>query len=124
MDGSERPVTWLTDARSIKTIRKNGRLFRGKNVFVWVSPCEAGVGCAPRVVVVTGRWFPRATQRNLAKRRVRGCIMDLRPQLDWDRSYLVECRKGSYEVNYHLLVNEVRGILSQAAALEKKKKVD
>jgi ribonuclease P protein component len=123
MFGSEKPVTWLTDADSIKSIRRNGRLFRGKSVFAWVSRHKAGVCAAPRVVVVTGRGFSLATQRNLAKRRVRGCIMDLRPHLDEDHNYLIECRKGADKVNYQILVNEVRGILSQASVTEKKKTV-
>ena len=111
---------WVGDARSIKTLRKRGRLYRGKSVFAWISRNEAGGPDGPRVGVVTGRGFVLATRRNLARRRVRGCIMDLRRFLEEGYSYLVECRPGSEEVNYQLLVIEVRGILSRAEVTEKK----
>ena len=113
-------ITWVTDTRSIRDLRKKGRLFRGKSVYTWISRKEAVSPGDPHVSVVTGRGFALSTSRNLARRRVRGCILDLRHLLEEGNSYLVECRSGVECVNYQNLVNEVRGILSKAGKTEKK----
>lgn len=113
-------VTWVTDTHSIRNLRKKGRLFRGKSVYAWISRKEAESPGEPHVSVVTGRGFALSTSRNLARRRVRGCILDLRQFLEEGNCYLVECRPGVECENYQILVNEVRGILSKAGKTEKK----
>lgn len=114
-------ITWVTDTHWIRTLRKKGRLYRGKYVYAWISRNEAEYPGVPHVSVVTGRGFVLATRRNLAKRRVRGCILSLRKLLEDDYCYLVECRPGVDGANYQKLVIEVRGILSKAESYKKKK---
>ena len=113
-------ITWVTDAHSIRNLRKKGRLFRGGSVYAWISRKEDASPGNPQVSVVTGRGFTLSTSRNLARRRVRGCILDLRHLLEEGNCYLVQCRPGVEHRNYQKLVNEVRGILSKAGKTEKK----
>ena len=104
-------LTWITSSREIRSLKKSGRLFRGKRVYIWISPTVAEDQGSPRVGLVTGRGFDCATRRNLARRRVRGCVMDLRHRLQDGYSYLVECRPGVEEGNYQFLVIVVDKIL-------------
>ena len=120
MFGRESPgVTWVTDTHSIRNLRKKGKLFRGKSVYAWISRKAAVSQGNPHVSVVTGRGFALSTSRNLARRRVRGCILDLRQFLEEDTCYLVECRPEAECENYQKLVNEIQGILSKAGKTEK-----
>lgn len=99
----------------LKEVRRSGRLYRSELVNVWVSdPGRIGIDEGPAVGVVTGRGFPRAVSRNRARRRIRGCIMELRDILDPGSAYLVECRAGSEKANYQKLVFSLRDILTEA----------
>jgi ribonuclease P protein component len=104
-------IIWAADSRDIKSIRGGGRLIRGRSVLVWVShnACEnAGV---PVVGLAPARGFTNAVNRNLAKRRIRGCLMDLRGLLQPGNCYLVQFRPGVERQDYQLLVDEMRSIL-------------
>jgi len=113
MPGREnRLLDWITDSREIRSVRQKGKLYKGSNLFIWV--CEGDTEAeVPRVAIVTGRGFPGAVSRNLAKRRVRGSLLDRRQELEPGKCYLVEGRKGVEKASYQLLVIEVDDILSR-----------
>lgn len=67
----------------------------------------------PLLGVVAGRGFRGSVERNRARRRVRGCVMELRHLLEPGRSYLIECRPGTEKTNYQKLVIEIEAILSR-----------
>jgi ribonuclease P protein component len=108
-------IQWISSPRDFKSLRRIGTSFRGGFIFVWVSPKASPREEAPFVGVVTGRGFRNAVGRNRARRRVRGCLVDLRHLLKPGNGYLVECRPGAEVVDYQLLVDEMQSILSRAA---------
>lgn len=89
-------------------------------MFAWVSSNANEGAEAPRAGVITGRGFGKAVERNLARRRVRGCIVEMRHLLEPGNSYLVECRPGAQSANYQLLVSEISSILSRYSRCEMK----
>jgi ribonuclease P protein component len=117
-------IQWISDSRDFRSLRRIGRFFRGGLLFIWVSPNASPGEEAPSVGIITGRGFAGATQRNRAKRRVRGCVMDLRHLLKPGRSYLVECRPGANIVDYQILVNEMQSILSRILNCETKNEMN
>jgi ribonuclease P protein component len=104
-------LRWITGSREIRSIRRTGKLFRGTHVFVRVAHGASG---EPAVALVTGRGFSGAVARNLAKRRLRGGVLDERDLLMPGRTYMVEGRPGAEEIDYQLLVNEIHELLSRA----------
>jgi len=107
-------IRWTSDSREIKTIRGSGQLLRGRSVLVWVSHNSYERTCAPIVGIAAARGFSSAVNRNLAKRRVRGCLMDLRHLLKPGNRYLVKFRPGVEREEYQILVEEMRSILLRA----------
>lgn len=103
---------WITTRGEILNLRRTGKLRRGKYIYVWALPHESGEGNShPGISVTTGRGFKSAADRNLAKRRIVGCIMESRGLLDDRYSYLVEARPGVEKEKYHNLVIEIEGLL-------------
>lgn len=122
MPGDKGPhLRWITSRSEMRSVRKNGNLTRGNLVFVW--ECETGTSgtAETAVAVVTGRGFANAVSRNRAKRRLRGCVYDLRDLLEPGVSYRIEGRTEQAEADYQLLVTEMRGILSRTRNCAKKK---
>ena len=99
-------LRWITKPQEMLSIRRAGRLYRGKHLYVWVLS-GAKTEELPAVAVVTGRGFSGASRRNLAKRRVRGSVLDTRHLLKAEHLYLVEGRPGADKVDYQLLVDEI-----------------
>jgi RNase P protein component len=87
-------------------------------VFLWMAMGTEGLA---EVAVVTGRGFPNAVRRNMAKRRVRGGLLDVRTLLEPGRRYLLEGRAGVDRVDYQLLVTEIENILSESRNWNKKR---
>lgn len=105
----------ISSTKEIAAARR-GRPVRGKFMLVWRSGPEAGSdGQPPSVGVVLARGFGNAIGRNRAKRRVRGCIMDLRQRFEPGVRYLIQCRPGTEKADYQLLVNDLDDILRRAA---------
>ncbi|MHB8894960.1 MAG: ribonuclease P protein component [Candidatus Geothermincolia bacterium] len=105
-------LRWITASSEMRSIRKQGKLYRGGLVFIWACPGDPGEE-APGVAVVTGRGFRNAVTRNLAKRRLRGGLLDRRQLLEQGKCYLVEGRRGVEKADYQLLVKEIDDILSR-----------
>ena len=82
-------------------------------MLIWVSRSAREGEDSARVGVVTGKRFGNSVSRNRAKRRVRGCIMDLRQLLRPGMDYLIECRQALQDVDYQYLVTETGDILSR-----------
>jgi ribonuclease P protein component len=114
-------IRWIKGSRDIRSLRRTGRFSRGTFIFAWASPVSGESLDLPLVGVVSGRGFGKAIERNLARRRVRGCIMDMRHLLEPGIGYLVECRPGAQSADYQLLVNELGEILAGYSSCEKKK---
>lgn len=112
-DKKQVPFDRITSSRQIREIRTGGKRGRGKNLTVWLLRNDSG-DIRPSVCVVTSRGFGNAVERNLARRRLRGCIMELRDLLRPGYSYLVEARPGAARENYQLLVADLMEILSRA----------
>lgn len=105
---------WVNTREGILKLRRNGKLLRGKNVLIWILPWDLSRGRSrPGISITTSRGFKSAASRNLAKRRVIGCIIESRGSLNRGHSYLVECRPGAERENYHKLVIEIRGLLRE-----------
>jgi len=122
MPGSKDPlIRWITSPVEIRSLRKSGSLDRGDLVFVWSSG-RGGPADEASVAVVTGRGFSGAVARNLAKRRLRGSVLQLRGLLEPGRSYLIEARKELERANYQILVFEIEQKLMRARNWERKKK--
>lgn len=102
-------------------MRKSGSLDRGDLVFVWSSG-SGGPADVASVAAVTGRGFSGAVARNLAKRRLKGSVLQLRRLLEPGRSYLVEARKELEGANYQKLVFEIEQKLARVRNWERKKK--
>jgi len=94
----------------IVSIRRSGKQYRGRFVRIWAARGAGG----KRVAVTCGRGFKGAVSRNLAKRRVRGCIMELRPEMTPGTDFVVECRPGAEGADYQNLVNDVRELFRRA----------
>ena len=107
-------IRWGLDSQDIKSIRGSGRLIRGRAVLVWVSHNACESTGAPTVGITAVRGFDSAVKRNLAKRRVRGCLLDLRDLLKPGISYLVKFRPGVEKEEYQILVEEMRSTLLRA----------
>ena len=106
-------LRWITNSSQIRSARKKGIFFRGDHMFAWVSQ-ESVVEPGPPVVgIVLRRGFKRAVDRNVVRRRLRGCIMELRDLLEPGRVYLIECKPGAEKVNYQILVIEVQSLISR-----------
>jgi len=104
---------WVTKSSQIRSARKEGIFLRGEHLFAWVSE-ESGVEKDPPVVgIVIRRGFKRAVDRNLMRRRLRGCIMEVRDLLKPGGVYLIECKPGAETIDYQLLVKEVRSLVSR-----------
>jgi ribonuclease P protein component len=122
MPGNEETgLRWVTASNEIRSIRRTGKLLRGAHVFVWVADEASENEDLPAVALVTGRGFKGATGRNLAKRRLRGGLLDERGLLLPGRKYLVEGRPGTERTDYQLLVIEIQDILSRTGNCMKKK---
>jgi ribonuclease P protein component len=106
-------VIWISDSREIQSLRRKGDLLRSNRILMWVTGDDGPLG-EPRVGVVMGSGFRTAVERNLAKRRIRGCVQDLRRLLAPGRSYLVEGRPGIERYDYQKLVNSVEKLLEEA----------
>jgi ribonuclease P protein component len=106
-------LRWITVSREIRSIRRASKLLRGKHVFVRVADDASDAGGEPAVALVTGRGFSGAAARNLAKRRIRGGVLDKRDLLLPGRRYMVEGRPGAEEIDYQILVNEIHELLSR-----------
>jgi ribonuclease P protein component len=96
-------------------MRGNGHLIRGKSMLVWVSPNGCDSTGVPVVGIAPARGFNTAVKRNLAKRRVRSCLLDLRHLLKPGTCYLVQFRPGVENREYQILVEEMRSILLKAS---------
>jgi ribonuclease P protein component len=119
--GTATGVRWLRGGRQIRNLRKSGKPIRGSFFFARVGragPSDEGVA---GVAIVTGRGFAGAVRRNLARRRARGALLDLREMLLEGREYLLECRPGCEGADYQKLVIDLRGILSRAENCEEKR---
>lgn len=114
-------ILWIKGSRDIRSLRRTGRFSRGRFVLVWTSPASRESIDAPLVGVVSARGFGKAVERNLARRRVRGCIMEMRHLLRPGASYLVECRPGAQSADYQLLAIEMGTILAGDLNCESKK---
>jgi ribonuclease P protein component len=109
-------LRWITNSRQIRSARREGIFYRSEHLFAWVS-AESGVKSDPPVVgIVFGKGFKRAVDRNLVRRRLRGCIMDARDLLGPGRVYLIECKPGAVSADYRLLVREVKNLISRSEA--------
>ena len=109
---SEAGFRWVTAPREMMSIRRSGKLHRGRYLFIWVIEGPPGEEL-PAVAVVTAKGFPSATRRNLARRRARGGILDARGLLEQGHSYLVEGRPGAEKVDYQFLVEEIERALTR-----------
>lgn len=114
-------VRWLRRGRQIRNLRKSGKPFRGRFFFARIGRAGPSEDCVAGVAIVTGRGFAGAVRRNLARRRARGALLELREMLLEGREYLLECRPGCEDVNYQELVIDLRGILSRAEICEEKR---
>ena len=103
---------WVTAPREMMSIRRAGKLHRGRYLFIWVMEGPA-VEELQVVAVVTAKGFPSATRRNLARRRASGGIMDARGLLEPGHSYLVEGRPGAEKVDYQFLVEDIERALTR-----------
>ena len=103
----------------IRTIRRTGRRATGKYLTAWVAGKAAG-DRGISLGIVTSRGFQSAVSRNRAKRRVRGCIMDVRDLLKPGNTYLIECRPGADEEEYQILVKDIETILFGAGERSRK----
>jgi len=50
-------------------------------------------------------------ERNLARRRVTGCVLDARGILDGNSEYLFECKPGSESAIYQELAKDVQNCI-------------
>ncbi|PKQ27750.1 MAG: ribonuclease P protein component [Candidatus Anoxymicrobium japonicum] len=115
------PIRWITTSKEIRSIRKTGKLFRGGHVFLWASAGNDNPGVVG-LAVVTGKGFHGAVKRNLAKRRVRGAMLEKRELLNRGARYLVEGRRGVEEIDYQILVKEIDTLLSRTQNCVKEKR--
>jgi ribonuclease P protein component len=107
-------VSRITDSQDIRSLKRTGRFFRGRFVLIWFSHKDSDEAEEPVVGVVAGKGFGRAVDRNLAKRRVRGCILGMKRLLEPGNRYLVECRPGAETADYQYLVIEIERALSRS----------
>jgi ribonuclease P protein component len=115
---ARRPVR-LTAKTEMLSVRRAGTLHRGKYVFVWVQ--DGGEEDPPAIGVVTGRGFPGAVRRNLARRRLRGAVLEKRDLLERGKRYLFEARPGAEKADYQKLVFEIESALSRFRNCQKKR---
>jgi ribonuclease P protein component len=106
-------LRWITKSRQIRLARKEGIFFRSEHLFAWVSAESFVKSDHPAVAIVFRRGFKRAVDRNLVRRRVRGCIMEARDLLEPGCVYLIECKPGAETVDYQILVKEVQSLISR-----------
>lgn len=103
---------WLNKREEIFCLRRSGSLHRGKYVNIWVLPRKDTDGSKlTGISVIIGKGFENSVARNLAKRRVTGCIIENRGLLNKNCSYLIECRPGSERKKYQILVKDIKELL-------------
>lgn len=113
-------LRWVTGSKEIRSIRRAGILQRGSLVFVWTSESVPNEADHAAVALVTRRGFKGAVARNLAKRRLRGSVLDKRDLLEPGKRYLIEGRPGLEKVYYQILVNEISDLLLRSVTCVKK----
>jgi ribonuclease P protein component len=109
-------LRWLTKSSQIRSAKKEGVLLRGEHLLSWVSTERAVEIGPPAVGIVIRRGFKRAVDRNLMRRRLRGCIFDLRQTLKPGHVYLIECKPGAERIDYQILVKEIEGLLTRVGS--------
>jgi len=113
-------LRWVTGSKEIRSIRRAGMLQRGSLVYVWTSEGVPHEADRAEVALVTGRGFKGAIARNLAKRRLRGSVLEKRDLLEPGKRYLIEGRPGLENVDYQILVIEISDLLSRSMTCAKK----
>jgi ribonuclease P protein component len=106
-------LRWITKSSQIRSAREEGVFLRGEHLFAWVSAVTGTESTPPAVGIVLRRGFKRAVDRNLVRRRLHGCIMELRNMLKPGCVYLIECKPGTETIDYQLLVNEIKSLISR-----------
>jgi ribonuclease P protein component len=106
-------LRWITRSSQIRSARREGVFCKGENLLAWVSAGSGDESEPPAVGVVLRRGFEKAVNRNLLKRRLRGCVMETRDLLKPGYVYLFECKPGAELVDYQILVNEVKILISR-----------
>lgn len=101
---------WFSGSAEIRRTRRAGKSRRSQHISLW--SVEYPELTVPEVCVTTSRGFTSAVARNLARRRTRGCIIDLRSDLEPGKRHLVECHPGTEKVDYQKLVMEIRELIS------------
>lgn len=92
----------------------------GEHVTLWILKDDRPGGSVS-VGVVAGRGYKKAVDRNLAKRRTRGCIIERKQKLKPGYRYLFECRKSAGIVSYQYLVADVEKLISEVKVERKDK---
>lgn len=105
-------LRWVSSPSEIRRLRKVGKPHRAGPVSLWTAPAPEGSTGLPTAGVVAGRGFKGAVSRNLARRRTKGAVLELRELLAEDRCYLVECRPGAESLNYQKLVNILKCLIT------------
>ncbi|MDD5747524.1 MAG: ribonuclease P protein component [Actinomycetota bacterium] len=112
--GASPNLLWLRKRHAPFEARKNLRASKGKYADVrfgryCCSASQDGVFAS-----VEAHGFRRAVDRNLAKRRAKGCLYDLRDFLKPGNLYIVICRPGSEAMDYQVLVNDIKKAISES----------
>lgn len=97
----------INDPREISYIKRVGKKRDGVYVILWKTETLGG----PRVGVIAGRGFENSVRRNLARRRVAGCVIESKGILRGGTAYLLECKPGSESSPYQELAKDVRNSL-------------
>ena len=71
-----------------------------------------------RTAIVAGRSVGGAVQRNLAKRRLRSAFQSLQANLQQGYDLVVIARRQFFEVDYQMLVGELRSLLEEAGLMK------
>ncbi len=106
---SERKIAGINkiNSREIHTAKKFGSKRDGVYVALWKREKPG----KPRIGIIAGRGFKSAVKRNLARRRVAGCVIELKSLLRDGVDYLFECKPGCEAAPYQELARDVRNCL-------------
>lgn len=114
---SRMPTTQLRFVRysgELGELRRASRRSTGCNFNVWLGRNENSSDFSePKVTIKPSSGFSCVVTRNRARRRTRGCIMELREEFEPGLWYLIEFKPGVESENYQLLVNELKETLKR-----------
>ena len=114
------PLRSLRKPSDFQVVFKTGMFVKGSLLNLWICENEGWSGeAAPRLgIIINKKTSPRATQRNLWKRRIREAFRHLRHRIKDRVAVVIQSRKQNAVPSYREIEIEVEKLLAKTQGLK------